>query len=474
MIYILIVLIAFLAVLLVRAATFKPGADVKQGLDKVVITDKAVEHLSQMIKIPTISSYDKSQMDEKVFTEYRNLLNVLYPNVYTNCKLEMIGHTGMLFHWKGKSNHAPVVLMAHYDVVPVDADKWKHPPFCGEIFNGELWGRGTIDTKITVLGIMEACEAHIKNGFVPENDVYLSFAGDEEVSGESTPEIVEYFKKNGIKPAMVIDEGGAVVEGVFPGVSKPVAVIGIGEKGMMNVTLTSKGAGGHASTPILPSAIAILGKAANKVEKKGFVPQMTKPVYELFTTVGKHAPLALRIVFANMWLFAPVLKAFSGKLGGEVSAMMRTTTAFTMASGSPQINVLPAQASLGLNLRLINTDTPETAKQRLIDIIADQRVNVEVTKAQKASPYASTQGDNWSRLSGAVAQTWPEAIVSPYLMIACSDSRHYSEICGDVYKFSAMALSKDQRGLIHNNDERIDVETINKCVEFFTNLILKF
>ena len=468
---ILVAVLGFVAVLLLRAAALKPKAVANMDVPTVLVPEKAVEHLAEMIKIPTISNYDKALMDEDAFEAFRTLLAAMYPATHASLASVRIGHTGVLYRWRGKSDKNPTVLMSHYDVVPVNAERWQHAPFGAEIIDGELWGRGTLDTKITTLGIFESIESLLKGGSVPENDVYISLAGDEEVSGESTPAIVAYFKENGIAPAMVLDEGGAIVSGIFPGVAKPIAVVGIGEKGMMNVQLHCQSAGGHASTPKLPSALGQLGKAMTDCEKHPFKAQITKPVQELFTTVGAHAPFGLRIVFANLWCFGGLLKAISPKLGGEVAAMLRTTMAFTMAQGSAQINVLPKEATVGLNMRLLNTDTPENAAARLSQIINNPNVKVEVTHSQKASPYADTEGANWQRVANAIELTWPEAIVSPYLMIACSDSRHYSAICRDVYKFSAMQLSKEQRDMIHNDNERIPLATIGKTVEFYLRIV---
>ncbi|MFQ9679395.1 MAG: M20/M25/M40 family metallo-hydrolase [Ruthenibacterium lactatiformans] len=269
---------------------------------------------------------------------------------------------------------------------------------------------------------------------------------------------------------MVVDEGGAVVDGVFPSVKQPIAVVGIGEKGFMNVELTARAAGGHASTPAVPSTLGMLCRAVADCEKHQFKAHLTAPVRALFQNVGPYAPFGLRLVFANLWLFGPLLPLLAGRLGGELGAMMRTTMAFTTAQGSKQINVLPTEASAGVNLRLVNLDTPESAAQHLKDVIRNDKVEVKVTYAQNASPYASAEDANWETLAKAVGDTWQGSIVSPYLMMACSDSRHFSAICRDVYKFSAMALSKEQRGLIHNNDERIPVREIAKTVEFFTRL----
>lgn len=460
------------AVLLIRTARFHPVRQQPEPIEPVEVdAARAAEHLAEMIRVPTVSNADPAKMDEQVFDRFRALLPGMYPNVFRVCDFERVDHTGLLFRWKGESSAAPVVLMAHYDVVPVVPERWTHPPFCGEVFDGALWGRGTLDTKITFMGILEAAETLIGQGYVPQNDVYFSFGGDEEVNGPAAPAIVRLLRERGVAPAFVVDEGGAVVEGVFPGVKRPIAVVGIGEKGMMEATLTAKGGGGHASTPPAHTAVGVLSRAVVRCENHPFKASLSKPVRELFDRVGRHSGFGLRLVFANLWCFSGLLKRIAPLLGPELNAMMRTTAAVTMAEGSRQSNVLPGSAKATLNLRLLNTDTPESALEHLRRAVNDPDVTVEMLHGRCASPYADTAGPQWDALSRAIGQTWPDAIVSPYLMMACSDSYHYSAICKNVYKFSAMALTKEERGLIHNDDERIQVANIGRTVEFFIRLM---
>ncbi|MBQ3009407.1 MAG: M20/M25/M40 family metallo-hydrolase, partial [Oscillospiraceae bacterium] len=419
-----------------------------------------------------VSDADFEKTDKAVFAAYREKLKELYPNVTANSEYHELGNTAMLFKIKGRSDARPTVLMSHYDVVPVVEERWTHPPFCGEIFDGCLWGRGTLDTKITMVGIMESLDALLKDGFVPENDIYLSFGGDEEVSGISAPSVVDWMEAEGIRPALVLDEGGAVVDGVFPGVEKPIAVIGIGEKGMCEVELTATSTGGHSSTPPAHTSLGKLAQSIVNIENHPFKAQVTQPVEGLLARVGPYTPFALRLVLANLWLFKGLLCAVSTKLGGEINAMMRTTTAATMASGSKQGNVLPNVSTARLNMRLLNNVTSQQALDRL-QSLCDKDVTCRYTICREASPYASTDSEAWHKVEKAVGDTWTDSIVSPYLMIAGSDSRHFSRICRDVYKFSAMALTKEERGLIHNDNERIPVEKIGKTVEFFHRLIVQ-
>ncbi len=473
MLYILITIFALFAVLAARAEAFKAKDSGEKAVEPVAVDgEKAVENLATLIRYKTVSNADFDKTDKEIFAAYREKLKELYPTVTAGSTYRLMGNTAMLFKIKGKSDAAPTVLMSHYDVVPVEDERWRHDPFGGEIIDGVLWGRGTLDTKITMVGIMESLENLLKGGFVPENDLYLAFGGDEEVAGISIPAVVDWMQEQGITPRLVLDEGGAVVDGVFPGVDKPIAVIGIGEKGMCEVEFTATSSGGHSSTPPVHTSLGKLAQTIVNIENHPFKAQVTRPVEGMLEKVGPYTPFGLRMILANLWLFKGLLAKLSLKLGGELNAMMRTTTAATMASGSKQANVLPNESKAKVNMRLLNNVTGRQALERLQSLCAED-VTCRYTICQEASPYASTESAAWQKLEKAAGDTWTEAIVSPYLMIAGSDSRHFSRICRDVYKFSAMALTKEERGLIHNDNERIPVEKVGKTVEFFHRLIVQ-
>ena len=318
---------------------------------------------------------------------------------------------------------------------------------------------------------MEAVESQIEKGFVPENDLYMAFAGDEEVNGATAPAIVEELRRRGVTPALVVDEGGAVVENVFPGVERPCALVGIAEKGVMNLTLSAESTGGHASTPPPHTLLGKLAKAVVAMEANPFPGRLTKPAAEMFDTLGRHSTLLYRVIFANMWCFKGVLDRICHRTGGELNALMRTTVAVTQAQGSAAPNVLPPKASIGANLRLIGGDTPESALEYLRGVIGDEDVKLTDTFSNPPSAVSETGDASWAVLRGAIEQTWPEAIVSPYLMVACSDSRHYCRISSHVYRFSAMALSAADRALIHANDERLSLDKLTQCIQFYVRLI---
>ena len=473
MIIVLMLILVLMAVLVFNAVKFKAQDTGPRQVEEVSVNgQRARDNLSTLIKYATVSNADYDKTDKALFRAYREKLKELYPAVTAASEYKELGNTAMLFKIKGHSDAQPTVLMSHYDVVPVVEERWQHPPFSGEIIDGVMWGRGTLDTKITMVGIMEALEGLLTEGFVPENDIYLSFGGDEEVAGISAPAVVDYLESMGVQPALVLDEGGAVVDGVFPGVDKSIAVIGIGEKGMCEVKFTATSTGGHSSTPPKHTSLGKLAQTIVNLENKPFKAQVTEPVAGLLGKVGPYTAFPLRLVLGNMWLFKGLLCRLSSVLGGEINAMMRTTTAATMAQGSKQGNVLPNVSEARVNVRLLNNTSADRALKYFQSLCAPD-VTCEYTVCQEASPYASTESEAWKKVEKATGGTWTDAIVSPYLMIAGSDSRHFSRICRDVYKFSAMHLTKEERGLIHNDNERIPVEKIDKCVEFFHRLIIQ-
>ncbi len=469
-----IILVVFLAVIFIRALLFVPKKKECGDTSPVYVNgDKASHDLAEMIKCKTISHFDVSEDDLAEFEKFEKLLPELFPAVFAKCSFEKVGERGILIRWKGKSPDSPSVFMSHYDVVSVEQKDWAKPAFDGIIENGVLWGRGTLDTKGTLNGILQAAEALINEGFVPKNDIYFAFGGNEEINGDGSQGIVKLFKERGITPGLVLDEGGAVCTGVFPGVKDPIALIGIGEKGHINIQYTVKGGGGHSSSPKAGGPISRLSTACLNVEKSTFKYTLTKPTAELFDTAGRHSTFLFRLIFANQWCFAPALSLYAKLSGGEFNAVVRTTTAFTQMRGSKGANVIPAHADMVSNHRIIPGETMESVVDHVTKAVNDDKVAISVISGSNPSVISETKCEAYERVRSTVAETWQDAIVSPYLMVAGSDSRHWGEISDKVYRFSAMALSKEERGSIHGNDERIPLSTISRTVEFFTRIMRK-
>ncbi len=464
----------FFAAVLIRTLCFRPKAQpVTHAQPADFDREAAISALAQLVRCKTVSRNDPHEEEDTEFEKLISLLPQLYPQVFSVCSFQQLPDRALLLHWKGKRAAAPAVMMAHYDVVPVEESGWEKPPFDAIIENGVMWGRGTLDTKVTFNGILSAANYLIGEGFVPENDIYFAFSGGEEVNGRGAPNIVAYFEANGISPALVVDEGGAVVENVFPGVKKPCGLIGIAEKGMMNVHFSARSAGGHASAPKPHTPVGVLAAACKRIEDHPFRMHLTTPVAQMFDTLGRHSTLLYRMIFANLWCFGWVLDLLGKTSGGEMNALLRTTVAFTQMQGSSARNVIPPDASMVANMRLNPQDTVESATAYLQKTIRDPDVSVSVLESFQPSRISRTDCAGWDAVAAAVAETWQDCIVSPYLMVQCSDSRHYGKICDQVYRFSAMDLTAAERATIHGSNERIRLETACKAISFYINLMRK-
>ena len=413
------ILAAFIAVILVRAIRFTPKNQ-PLGSSEPIEFDRqaAIDALQKLVQCKTVSSNDPAKEDDAEFEKLIDLLPSLYPRVFEVCSMDRLPGRALLLRWPGKTAQEPSVMMAHYDVVPVDEAGWEKPPFAAIIEDGVMWGRGTLDTKATFNGVLSAANYLIGQGFVPQQDMYFAFSGGEEINGSGAPNIVEYFSQHGITPGLVVDEGGAVVENVFPGVKVPCGLIGIAEKGMINAEFYTESAGGHASAPKPHSPIPTLADACKKLESHPFKSHIQGPAALMFDTLGRHSTFAYRLIFANLWCFGWIIDLLGRMSGGEINAIIRTTVAFTQMEGSSARNVIPPAARIVANMRLNPYDDVESALAYLRKTVDNPKVRVSALESFQPSRVSQVDCPAWDKVSAAVAETWPDCIVSPYLMDA--------------------------------------------------------
>lgn len=464
----------FLLVLLIRTAMFKPPEEEvrRKKILRLAEADKttAIHRFSKLIQCKTVSHKNDEDTDWKEFERFIYLLDELYPLITQFCPRSFAGKTGMVYTWAGSTDKPPIVLMAHYDVVPPGED-WSCDPFSGRVKDGCLWGRGTLDTKGSLCSILEAAELLIRSGFNPERTIYFAFSGEEETGGPSCPDVVAWFEKQNIRPAAVFDEGGAVVTGVFPGVEKQAAMIGISEKGQADLEFSYTVKGGHASTPAARTSVTELAHTIEITAGHPLKGEFIQPVQDMFNTLGPYASFKYRFVYANLWLFAPLLVRQSGKKGGQFSALFRTTTAFTMLRGSDMTNVLPGTAKAWADMRILPGQTAEEACDLIADRIKNGEVTIEILTDRPPTETSLTEGHVWDTLINVVRDTWIDAVPCPYMMTARTDSRCYQKICQNIYRFTPYELTSEQLGLMHGVDERIELDSFFTAIAFYFRLM---
>lgn len=436
-----------------------------------------VEKLQSLIRIPTVSYRDPGEVDHQAFEDFARELERQFPLLHQRLELTRIDTHGFLFHWPGRSADRPVVLMAHLDVVPVDdGAPWQHPPFGAEIHDDAIWGRGTLDDKGQLVAICEAVETLLGQDFTPGQDLWLSFGCNEEVSGEAAQRAVEELVRRGVRPWFVMDEGGAIASEAFPGVAAPIGVVGVTEKGVTSLELRVDGRGGHASTPAKNGPTVRLAKALARLDRHPMAASVPDPTIELFRRMAPHAPRALRPLMANAARLRPVLARALIAAGPEPAAMTRTTFAITTLSGSPALNVIASTATAGVNIRIMVGDTVAGVLEHVRRTIDDDQVQVEVVEANEPSPlspYDAQQDDReaFGLIESTITEVFPDAIPSPYVMMAATDSRFFTRICDRVYRFAPFRMTKAQRESIHSYDEHLGIDALVDGVHWYQRLI---
>ena len=469
------VLVAFSVVLPARHETVPPAVT---AAPQVAVAKAAAERLAGAIRIPTISAEEAATFDADAFRRLHAYLQTAFPRVHSQLRREIVGTHSLLYTWQGTdSSLDPILLIGHMDVVPIEPgteEKWQQDPFDGRIADGFIWGRGAIDNKSAVVGILEATEMLLAEGFRPARTVYLAYGHDEEVGGTAgAREIAALLRSRGIQLEMVLDEGGVIGDRILAGITEPVALVGIAEKGFVTIELSARVAGGHSSLPPARTAVGIVSAAVAKLEENPLPARLDGPTRELFNRIGPLLPLAQRAVFANLWLTRPLV---IGRLEQRpvTNAMVRTTTAPTIFQAGTKDNVLPSHARAVVNFRILPGDTVATVVEHVRREIDDSRVEVRTVGRFSAEPSTVSRTDSQSfrTLERTIRSVRPEAIVAPYLVVVVTDARYYSGLSQNIFRFLPLRLTARDLERVHGSDERIGIREYEAGIRTYRQLVI--
>jgi carboxypeptidase PM20D1 len=442
----------------------------------------AAAHLSSLVQIPTVSSWDPQYVDHDAFARHRAALAAFYPRVHA-LQSEPAGDHGLLYRWPGRGRQEvlhpfPVVLMAHQDVAPVQVADWSTDPFSGEIRDGVVHGRGTLDDKGGLVAVLDAVETLLGDGFVPERDVWLFFGADEEAAGESAQIAVRRLYELGVRPWLVLDEGGGVVSDVFPGLDRQTAMVGVAEKGLVGIDLYTSDVGGHAATPGRQSATARLARAVTRVSRRRFAARVSPTTATMLERVvpGVSGAKGLGLKLAARLASGPLRKTAAWLLAGggpEASALVRTTVAVTELEGSAGANAAASTARARLDVRVAHGETVDRTVARLRRVIRDKKVVLEVVESSEPSEVSPADSQQFALLGEAIGASYPDAVVVPYTSLTATDARTFTPISDHVYRFSPFALSRAQRQSIHGVGEHLSVDSLGRGVHFYREVLRK-
>jgi carboxypeptidase PM20D1 len=454
------------------AVTLTPAATL--DLDTAGVAGR----LAAALRFPTISYLEPGRIDDAAFAGLRAFLETSYPLAHGMLDREIIGGHSLLYTWPGTQPElAPVLLLSHMDVVPVEEGargEWTHPPFAGVVADGFVWGRGALDNKTGVLGILEAVELLLAEGHRPRRTVLLAFGHDEEAGGfTGARAIATLLQERGVRPALVLDEGGFITQGVTPGIGSPVALVGVAEKGYLSLELLARSDGGHSSMPPAQTAVGVLARAVDRLQSSPFPARLDGVPLDMFTQLAPAMGFGTRAAVANLWLSRPMLER-QLLAAPTTAAMLRTTTAPTMFEGSPKDNVLPIHARAVVNFRIRPGESVASVSARVRRVIDDERVVVRAIQPflVEPSPISPSDGAAFELLRRTILQVQPDALVAPYLLMAATDARHYTGIADNVYRFLPVRITPDDLHRVHGTDERIHIDDYARIVRFFHQLLL--
>jgi len=473
----LLILAALAAVCVYRARTIAPTEALQVTPPAVDVSRAKVygEKLSRMVQFPTVSS--RFDQDMEPFYAFRESLKDMFPLVHEKCRVSYPGDA-LLFHLpaRGDAVNEPVLLMSHHDVVAAPQEGWEHDPFSGDVDEqGRVWGRGTVDTKGSLMCELQALEELLEKGWEPEADVYIASSCTEEWSGPSAPMVVEYLKEQGVHLGMLLDEGGMILQEPIAGVKGRYCMVGVLEKGYGDVKFIARGKGGHASAPGKNTPLVRLGKLMCSIERHSpFKAQLSPSVREMFARLTPNMSLPLKTVFANLDIFAPLLKKVMPYISPAAAAMMQTTCAFTTCKGADGLNILPTEAYVTANLRFIHHQANEESLALLKKRADRYKIDMEVIYQDEPCKVVDYTARPFRALEEAAHQVYPGYGVVPYVMTGGTDAKFYNDICENCLRFAPIEINKQQYESIHSVNENVDSAALVPAVDFYSLLLQKW
>jgi carboxypeptidase PM20D1 len=479
LLFLVLVAVVLTRTFLVPSKQIAPLPHTPIGID----SQSAARHLSGAIPFQTIS-YENGGTEEqksetlRAFAGLHSYLRETFPRVYEALQTEVVGANNLLFTWKGNdASIKPILLMAHQDVVPIEPgteSKWTHAPFSGDIAEAYVWGRGTMDDKVTIIGLLEAINMLLAKGFQPKRTIYLAFGQDEEIGGlEGAQRIAQLLKSRAVELEFVLDEGGFISSGIVPGVNVPVAMIGTSEKGYLSLELSVETAGGHSSVPSKESSIGILSAAIRRIETHPMPAHIHGPIGDFLDYAAGSASFPVRVVFKNMWLFGPAVQR-TLEASPESNATLRTTAAPTIFEAGTKDNVLPSHARAIVNFRLLPGDSVASVTEYVYKTIDDPRVQLRPMAGEppsEPSHQSSPDSTNFRQMQRTIAKIYPEAAVAPFVFVGATDSKHYGALSKDVYRFAPLLTQPEDLARFHGTNERIGIDNFARSIEFYCQLI---
>ena len=466
----LTILIVIVGILLFNTLSLTSRQVEPKSLEKIDISDTVFQNLSRAIQYRTISFSEDAIPDSTAFHGFHQFLADTFPLVHENLSLEKINEYSLLYKWEGSdASKKPIILMSHQDVVPVDQptlSDWEAGPFEGKITDTHIIGRGTLDDKCSLIGLMESVEKLLSESFTPSRTIYLAFGHDEEVGGpKGAAKIAAHLKEKGIHAAMTLDEGGFLSENMIPGIEKDVAMVNLAEKGFASFRLIVETRGGHSSAPPRENTIGMLAQAIVDLENSQLPYKLVEPINYQFEYMGAELPFMNKLAFANPWLFkGSILKGLNA----------HTTTAPTIIEGGVKNNVIPTVAEATINFRILPGETIESVKQHIENTVSD-KIRVEAAGfLTNPSPVSGIDSEAFRILEKTIRSVFPEAVVVPGLIGGGTDARYFYEVSDDVYRFYPIRLGPESMSMFHGIDEKISKENYREIIEFTYHLIREF